>query len=119
MSDRLKIRVIKEIDFEDYEECIAKDREYYVKLRSRGVPYRVDEGTYKRVLGWADALRAATEELAACHVCGQVPEIEDWCGKYAVKHRCQDSSGVVISTGYFCTRMYAIKAWNEWNRRAE
>lgn len=119
MGDKLKIRVIEEIDFDDYEGCVAKDREYYVKLRSREVPYRVDEGTYSRVLGWADELKAATEELATCHVCGQVPEIDNWYGKHAVKHKCPDSSGVDISTGYFCMKMYAIKAWNEWNRRAE
>ena len=118
MSDKLKIRVIKEVDFSDLEEAIDDGRKY-VKLKSRDEPYEVDEDTYRRVLAWIVEVNAKREEPTPCHVCGQVPEIDDWYGKHAVKHKCPDSSGVDISTGYFCMKMYAIKAWNEWNRRAE
>lgn len=118
MGDVLEIRVIEKIDFDDFEECIAKDYRHYVKLKSREEPYEVSAFTYREVLKWIAEVNAATKELAPCHVCGQVPEIDDWYGKYAVKHKCPDSSGVDIGTRYFVMKMYAIKAWNEWNRRA-
>lgn len=52
MGDFLVIRVIEKIDFDDLEECIAKDYRHYVKLKSREEPCEVDGDTYDRVLAW-------------------------------------------------------------------
>lgn len=75
MGDKLKICVIKEIDFSDLEEALDNGRKY-VKLKSRDEPYEVDEDTYDRVLAWISEMNAKRKGLKPCPFCGSTASIE-------------------------------------------
>lgn len=133
MDDKLKICVIKEIDFDDFEECIAKDYMHYVKLKSCDEPYEVDEDTYERVLAWTAEMNAKREELKPCPFCGsndlyiitQMIEREapfcsaDDCTVGIFCNTCKQTVTLEANEdegNSFSTKQRAVEAWN---RRAE
>jgi len=131
MSDKLKIHVIKEIDFDDFEEAIDDGRKY-VKLKSRDEPYEVDGDTYERALVWIAEVNAKQEELKSCPFCGGEAHLyEDNSSelnetRYNVWHECEGFEGDRYGYGHslhpwFETPWYLDKATAiaAWNRRAE
>ena len=113
MCDKLKICVIKEIDFDDFEECIAKDYRHYVKLKSREEPYEVSDFTYREMLKWIAKVNAKRKEPKSCPFCGGTAHAYKnnfwWVACERANHGC-------VTMGAFLSEEEAITAWN---RRAE
>lgn len=109
MGDFLDIRVIEKIDFEDLEECIAKDYRHYVKLKSRDEPYEVTEDTYERVLAWIAEVNAERDGLKRCPFCGGTAHTYKnnfwWVACERANHGC-------VTMGAFLSKEGAINAWN-------
>lgn len=109
MDDVLEIRVIEKIDFEDFEECIAKDYRHYVKLKSREEPYEVTKNTYERILAWVADMNAKRYELKPCPFCGGTAHAYKnnfwWVACERANHGC-------VTMGAFLSEEEAITAWN-------